>query len=112
MFKKRVYADLKNIGKKIIPKNTLKKIKSLKDKDEKIESLKFSIKSNTELKYHDLMHRIVRLKMEKKDTLLVELKMDLLKNKIRYFYINYDKKDFIIVNKLLKNINKEVNKIV
>jgi hypothetical protein len=112
MTKRKDYKTLLVIARKIIPKKTIKKIRSIGDKEEKFDLLKYLIKARMEMMLHELDKRINKLKMEKKDTLIIELKTDLLISKIKYFNASNEKKDGKIVFQMFKTIDKEVKKIV
>lgn len=103
--------NLKYISKKILSKKILKKIKEIKNFNEKNILLKHSIKSYFDLKFKDIESKIKGFEKENKEIFFISIKANLLKFKIKYFIVNYDRKEFIKVQKLVKEIEKELNKL-
>jgi hypothetical protein len=106
------YRSLLGVAKKIIPKKTLKKVNTIKDRDEKYRSLVYLVTSRLEIMIYELERTLNKLKMEKKDTMIIEMKKDLLVSKVRYFNASHEKKDFKNLFRIYNEINKEVKKIV
>ena len=98
---------LRGIAKKIVPKKTLKKIKKIKNKAEKIELYKHAIKINLEKRVDSIEEKIK--KHEKNhDIFHLFTKAKLLNLKIKYFYITHNKKDLKISLNLLHSIENEL----
>jgi hypothetical protein len=100
-----------NFAKKIIDKQSLKKIKKLKNKEEKISALKYRIKSELEMMHYDLKRKLSKLEREKKDVFSLDVKTGLLNSKIKYFEISLDKRDFKNILLLYKEIKKEMKNV-
>lgn len=100
--------SLRKFAKEIISKKTFKKLRKIKEEKEKIDVLKHSIKSNLELKYHDLKEKIKKIKKQKKDSFFAEVKANLLSSKIKLFNATFHKKDFKNVLNLFKEAEKEL----
>ncbi|MEM0465082.1 MAG: hypothetical protein QXW97_00070 [Candidatus Pacearchaeota archaeon] len=103
---KKDVKKLFNFAKKIVDKKTLKKIKKVKDIKEKVEMLKYSIKTELEMMHYSLIRKIRRLEKEKKDVFCEEVKTSLLNSKIKYFLISYHKDDFKNILSLYKEIER------
>ncbi len=99
------------IGKKVVLKSVLKKIKKIEDKHERIDVLKHAISSNLDLKLHRIEMELKDLNKKEVDVFVIFAKANLLKMKIRYFNTTFHKKDFGMILKLFKEIEKELNKI-
>ncbi|NCN86650.1 hypothetical protein GW932_02360 [archaeon] len=107
---KRELRHVKNLAKKLVPKETLKKIKKIKDRNEKIDLYKHSLKSNLELRIHSIEKEIK--KHEKKhDVFNLYAKTKLLNLKIQYFYVTHNKKDLKLALKLIKEVEGELKKL-
>jgi hypothetical protein len=103
--------NLMGLAKKIVDKSTLRKIKKIKDKKEKKEVLEYSIKSELEMMHYDLVRKIRKIQREEKDVFSPEVKASLLNSKIKYFEINFYKKDFKNILSLYKEIKKELTNV-
>jgi len=99
------------MGKKVVPKDVLKKIKKIKDKHEKIDVLKHAITSNLDLKLHRLEMNLKDLEKKEVDVFVIFAKTNLLKSKIKYFNTTFHKKDFGKIMDLFKEIQKEIDNI-
>jgi hypothetical protein len=99
------------MGKKVVPKKTLKKVKKIKDKHEKKDVLKHAISSNLDLKLHRIEMDLKDLEKKEIDVFVIFAKTNLLKSKIKYFNTTFYKKDFKIIMDLFKNIQKEIDNI-
>ena len=102
---------LNYVGKKVIPKNVLKKVRKIKDKYEKIDVLKNAISSHLDLKLHGVEMNLKDLHKKEVDVFVIFAKANLLKMKIKYFNTTFHKKDFEIIWNLFKKIEKEMNKL-
>ena len=99
------------MSKKVCSKDAIKKIKKIKDKIEKKEALVHSINSNLEIKIHRIEMDLKDLKKKEVDTFILNTKLDLLKNKFKYFKITLHKSDFQNVFKLFRELQKELNNL-
>ena len=75
-------------AKKILSKDTYKKLKSIKDKKEKEEVLKYALSSNIEIRYHNLEEELEKKEKDgddKEKFFLALTKIKLLPPKIRLF---------------------------
>jgi len=99
------------VGKKVVPKEILRKIKKIKDKHEKADVLKHAISSNLDLKLHRLEMDLKDLEKKEVDVFVIFAKANLLKLKIKYFNTTFHKKDFQVIMKLFKEIQKEIDNI-
>lgn len=102
--------DLKYIAKRTIGKGTFKKIKKIKDKDEQVRLYQYSIKSALEIKYAELKDRIEKKDKEVGGQFIAKTKVLLLGSKIHYLTVTFNRKDFNVVNKMFKKIEKEMKK--
>lgn len=102
---------LTGFAKKLIDNKRLKKIKKINDKKEKIETLKYIIKSELDMMHYGLLRKLRKKENDKKDVFSAEVKMGLLNSRIKYFIITYNKKDFKNVINLYNEIKKELNNV-
>ena len=102
---------LLSFAKKLLSKKILKKINSIKDLEEKIHLLKYSLKAALDKKILGIRKKIKLLKKEKKDVFFISIKVNLLNLKIKYFDITFHKRDFKMIMKLFKEIEKEVKNV-
>ena len=106
--------DLKNltkIGKKVVNKKTLKKIKLIKEKRERIEALKYSIILSLEKKHYELEKKINELKKLGKDVFFPLAKSHLAIPKIKMVKATFHKKDLKKVIALFKEIEEELKDV-
>jgi predicted RNA-binding protein len=101
---------VKSLAKHVVPQDILKRIRRIKDRVERIDLYKHSIKSNLEMRMHNL-EKEIKKKGKEHDVFHLIAKANLLNLKIKYFYISHDKKDLKKVVKTLKEIEKELNLI-
>ena len=107
---KRELRHHKSIAKKVVSKETLKKIKNVKSRIERIELYKHSVKVSLERRMNSIEDQIK--KHEKMhDTFSVFAKSRLLNLKIKYFYITHNKKDLKVVLRLLHQIETELKSL-
>lgn len=99
---------LMKVAKSVVPRNTRKKIKKL-PKDEKNHLYEHSIKSNLEMRMH-YIDMALRNYNDESDYFLINAKFDLLKSKVRYLFIDFDKKDLNHVVKLVREIEKRLDR--
>jgi len=105
---KKEFKVLNKLAKKIVEKRILKKIKSVEDLDEKLEVLKYSIKSALDIIVHNLEKK---MKESKKDVFFAETKLSMLKMKTKLFNVTHNKQDFNTVFVLIKEVEKEVKNV-
>ncbi len=82
----------------------------IKDESEKINLYKYLIKSRFELILHDFEIQFKKYR-KSKDLFHLEVEVSLLKNKINYFYINYDKKDLKQILSKIKEIKRGIKEL-
>ena len=106
---KKEYKRIKEVSKKIIPKEQYKKIKKLDCYIEKTEGLKYLVASNLKLKLLEL--ELKSRESVKKEALLVESKLILLPSKIKIFESTYSKHDYEILQKLIQDIGDHIKNV-
>ena len=99
------------VAKKVVPRKTYKKIKKHDNKKEKIDLYKYSTMSNLDMRLHYLEKRINQHHEKNKEAFHLFAKIKLLKMKMKFLYITFDKKDLNIVLKTMKEIEKELNRL-
>ena len=99
---------LRSIARKIVKKTSLKKLSKVRDKKDKIESIKYLIKSSIDMKYYDLCKELKETKDKKKDVFIAATKINLLSSKIKLFNATFEKEDLDKILELFKNIKKEL----
>lgn len=107
---RRELSHLKSLAKKIVPSESFKRIKKIKDKSERIHLYKTSIKSNLEMRMHSL-EKELKKKSQKHDVFHLIAKANLLNLKIKYFYITHNKRDLKKILKILKEVEKEIGQL-
>lgn len=103
--------QLVNYTKLLLDKKIVKKIKKIKDKEEKRDLLTHLIKKELEMIHYDIVRKTRKLEIKGKDTFLIEVKTSLLQTKINYFIINFNKKDFKNLIFLIIDIKKEMKNV-
>lgn len=103
---KKEYKRIKPLAKKIISKEQFKKVKKIKDYSDRTEGLKYLIASKLKLKLLEL--ELSSQEIEKKEALLLDSKMILLKSKIKIFESTHNKHDYKILQKIIQEIEHEV----
>ncbi|MBR9705046.1 hypothetical protein GOV12_06555 [Candidatus Pacearchaeota archaeon] len=111
MEKKVELKDLVGYSKLILDKKILKKIKKVKDKEEKKDLLIHLIKKELEMIHYDIVRKVRKLEIKGKDIFSIEVKSSLLQTKINYFVINFNKKDFKNLILLIIDIKKEMKNV-
>jgi len=111
MEEKKEIKELMLIAKKIVPKSVYKKIKLIKNLDEKREVLKYSIKVNLELKFEELKNKIKKLEENGKETFSISLKMSVFKSKIKLFSATLNERDFIKAVEVFSEVEKEIKHV-
>ena len=102
---------LRKFVKKVVSKKIYKKIKSIKNQDEKLEVIKYSLKTGLEIKLHQLKQKIKEREKKKKDVFYASTNIGLLESKIKLFNTTFHKKDFEKVLDLFKKIEKELKNV-
>ncbi len=106
---KKEFKKIKSISKEIIDKKHYKKIKKLKNYEDKTEGLKYLVASKLELEILKLELKIKEI--DKKRKLLLESKLILLPYKIKIFKSSYKKRDYKAVQNLIEEIEKEIKNV-
>ena len=99
------------IAREIVPNKVYKKIKQIKDLDEKREVLRYSIKVNLELKFEELKNKIKKIEEHGKETFFITLKMNVFKSKIKLFGATMNDNDFIKALAVFKEVEKEIKHV-
>jgi len=100
--------EMRKIANKIVKKTSLKKLRKIHDKEEKLEAIKYLIKTSLDLKYYDLAEKIKKLKQKKRDVFFAETKINLLGVKIKLFNTTLHQKDFKNILALFNDMKKEM----
>jgi len=108
--KKRMsnYSNLRYVAKKIVDKNTLKKIETVSDIYEKELLYEYTVKSAFELKYAQLKEKIEMDEKRGKDVFIIKTKMYLLGSRVHFFNASFQKEDFKKIMIMFKEIEKEM----
>ncbi len=104
---KKEYKRIRAISKKIISRDQYKKIKKIKDYTERTQGLKYLVASKLKLKLLEL--ELNSREIDKKEALLIESKLILLQSKIKIFESTHSKRDYKILQKIIQEIEKEIN---
>lgn len=94
---------LLKLAKKVVEKQTYKKLKKL-PQEEKLQAIKYSIISALEKKHHELSKKVAK-------NFTAKTKLLALPSKIKHFKVNYDKDEFYKVYKLIRDIEKEIKNV-
>jgi len=108
--KKDVKSILK-LTKKVVAKNVYKKLKKVKDKNELKEAAKYSLISALKKEEHEIRIQIKKLEEELKHVFFAKNKALLIPSKIKHLQVEFDKKEFDKLLKLLKETKKEISLI-
>lgn len=103
---KKEFKRIKKFSKKIISKEQYKKIKKISCYTERTEGLKYLVASKLKLKLLELESKSKDI--AKKEALLVESKLTLLKSKIKIFESTHSKHDYKVLQKLIQEIEHEI----
>jgi hypothetical protein len=103
--------NLEKLAKKILNKKTYKKIKSVKDKNERKEVLEFAILSNLEIAHLDIEQKIKEMEKQNKDVFFAMAKLHRLYPKIKLFKATFKKEDYKQFLKLHNEIKKELENV-
>ena len=101
---------IQKIAKKLLSKETLKKIKSL-DEEEKPHALQYSIISKLKLQHHELEKQIKELESQNKHLFYAKVKSALVPSKIKHFSIDFSNEEFYKLENLLNDIKKEIENV-
>lgn len=107
---KRGGISFRGIAKKVVPKETLKKIRKVSGKIERNELYKHSIKINLERRIENI-EELIKKHEKSHDVFHLFAKSKLLNLKIKYFYVTHDKKDLKNALKILHDVEGELEKI-
>jgi hypothetical protein len=100
--------NLQKIAKKILNKETLKKINSLENEHDLAETLKFSIISELKIRHHNLEMQIKELEKENKHIFYAGIKSARVPAKIKHFAVEFSNEEFYKLSTLLNDIKKEI----
>ena len=106
---KKEFKRIKKVSKNIIGKEHYKKIKNIKDIKERTEGLKYLAASKLELKHLELELKLKDL--NHKRAKIIEIKLILLPSKIKIFKSTFSKRDYNVINKLIKEIEGELENV-
>lgn len=104
MIMKKEKRHLRGFAKKIVSKDTRRKIFRIKDHDDHVDVLKYCIK-NTLFNHIEEFEK----ELENQDVHFFSI-VKLLKSKSDYFLVTFHKKDFKVVMKLLNDAKKHLKK--
>jgi len=107
---KKEFKRVKKLTKRIIDKESHKKLKKIRSYDDKTEGLKYLISSYYKLKLLELDSKIGEIK-KGKESLVLESKFKLLPHKIKIFESSYLKRDFLTLQKLTKEIEDLIQNV-
>lgn len=96
------------IAKKFLDKGHKKKLRKIKDKEEKLDLTNYLIASKLKLKYHDLE---IKLQKNKKNNMYIDSRMIALPSKINFFSQKPNEKDFKKILSLFDEIEKEMKNV-
>ena len=111
MTEKEEVKKLLKFAKKVVNKEILRKIKRLESDKDKVEVLRYSIKTGLELGYEKLKIDLKKKDEEKKDIFIMSTKMSLLKSKIKLFDATFHKSDFVNVIRLFEEIARGLKNV-
>ena len=100
--------NLKKIAKKNLLKEDWKKIKKIKDKQEKQEALKYLLTSKLYLRYYNLQDKLEKL--DEKEKTFIDLKLKSVPFKIKLFQAGFEK-DLLNTIDLINEIEKLVKNV-
>jgi hypothetical protein len=96
---------------KVHKKSLIKKISKIEDLDEKVDLIKYSIKTKLEIDVYELEKEMKKKEDKGKDILKVSTMIKLLKSKIKLFEATYHKGDFNNIIKSFKEVKKELKHV-
>ena len=103
---KQEFKRIKKVGKEIVGKKHYRKIRKLKNYEDKTESLKYLASSELHNALTDLEIKINELEHEKKK--LIELKLKILPAKIKIFKSTFSARDYEVIKRMIKEIEGEL----
>ena len=107
---KKEFKRIRGVSKKIVGRDYFKKIKKIDDHKERTESLKYLVASKLQLRLLDLESKVGNIK--KKEAWVIESKIKRLASKIKIFESTHAKKDYLTVEKLINEIEGEIQEHV
>jgi hypothetical protein len=102
---------LLGFAKKSANKNMIKKLKAINDEKDKIDALKYAIKTGLDLKYYDLNQKIMRMEDKNQDVFFAKTKSSLLGLKLKLFAATFAQEDFENILGLFKDVEREVKNV-
>ncbi len=98
------------IVERVLDKKNISKIMKVKDLDERKHLFEHAIKKELELRPLHFRNKINKMHKDK-ETFFIRTKINLLKLKISYFVIDFQKKEFIKLVKLIKQIENDIKNV-
>ncbi len=99
------------IAKKIVKKETYKKLKKIKDEEELKKTAQYSIIASLEKEHYSIEKEIKELESRMKDVFFAKSKSLLIPSKISHFKVGFEKEEFYKLSKLLNDVKKELENI-
>ena len=98
------------IVERVLDKKRISKIMKIKDLSERKHLFEHAIKKELELRPIHFRNKIKKMP-KNKETFFIAIKINLLKLKIHSFAVDYKKKEFIKLVKLIKKIEKDIKNV-
>jgi len=108
--KKDVKSILK-LAKKIVSKETYKKLKKIKYEGELEGAAKYALISSLKKEESEINNQIKKLQEKSKDVFFAKNKALLIPSKIKHLQVEFDEKEFDKLIELLKETKKEIAKV-
>jgi|WetSurMetagenome_2_1015567.scaffolds.fasta_scaffold572501_2 hypothetical protein len=108
---KRKIRQLLRLAKKVVKKETYKKLKSVEDEPEQLSAIQYAMIAALEKEHYTLDKEIKNLEKDLKDVFTAKNKSILVPSKIKHFEVAFNKDEFYKVYRLLNDIKKEIQKI-
>lgn len=102
---------LMKIAKQLLDKELMRKIDSITDEAEKIQSLEYSIIAKLEKEHLFLENKIQEFKQKGRDIFTAENKLILIPSKIKHFQVEFSEKEFEKILQLFKEIKMELKNV-
>jgi len=106
---KKEYKRIRKLSKKIIGKTSFKKVKKVKNYQERTEGLKYLVASKLDIKLQDLEAKIKGVNRDINPTL--DFKIKRLKHKINIFKTTHKKRDYLVLQELTKEIEDQLKNV-
>ena len=99
------------MAKKIVSKETCKKINKIEDKDEAVHALRYSIISKFKILNHVIMDEINNLEKESKDVFFAKNGSLLIPSKIKHLQVDFNEGDFYKLLFLVDKVKRELKNV-